>query len=411
MPLIHGTKLRPTAKTGLHGAMWLGAQSVVKEVVRMGWTRLAGLPVVALLATACGEQPPVVKDLGEQPPVAEEGGVPTFAVDPSWPTLPNDWVLGQVSSVTEDGRDHVWVLHRPRTVEDEQQANAAPPVLEFDDAGTFIRAWGGPEAGYEWPANEHGIHVDYQGHVWIGGNSGQPESDDMLLKFTTQGELLMQIGHRSQSTGNTDTENVRRPAEVFVYQDTNEVFVADGYGNRRVIVLDADTGAFKRMWGAFGNEAVDSPPETDAAPPDDGLGPQQFATVHGIEVSNDGLVYVADRNNSRIQVFTVDGAYTTQVFINRNADSASTAAGLAFSPDPQQQFIYVADQGNSRIHVVDRATLKVVDSFGRNGEQPGDFQALHHIASDSNGNLYTAEAQRGRRVQKFVFQGMAPARR
>ena len=383
----------------------------------MGWTRLTGFSVVTLLVTACSGQPPVADNGGEEPAVADDRGVPTFAVDPSWPTLPNDWVLGQVSSVTVDGRDHVWVLHRPRTVEDEQQANAAPPVLEFDDAGTFIRAWGGPGAGHEWPANEHGIHVDYQGHVWIGGNRGEPESDDMLLKFTAEGELLLQIGRRGQSGGNTDTQNVRRPAEMFVYEDTNEVFVADGYGNRRVIVLDANTGAFKRMWGAFGNEPLDSPPETGAASTagaasvDDGQGPQQFATVHGIEVSNDGLVYVADRNNSRIQVFTIAGAYTTQGFINQNADSASTAAGLTFSPDPQQQFMYVADQGNSRIHVVDRTTLEVLDSFGRNGELPGEFQALHHIASDSNGNLYTAEAQRGRRVQKFVFQGMTPASR
>jgi len=373
----------------------------------MRWIRLAGLPVVALLTTACGDQPTVAEAPGDPTPVAEERGVPTFEVDASWPTIPNDWVLGQVSSVTVDSQDHVWVLHRPRTVEDEQ-GTAAPPVLEFDAAGTFIRAWGGPGEGYEWPANEHGIHVDSQGHVWVGGNSGAPESDDMLLKFTTEGELLLQIGHRSQSGGNTDTENVRRPAEAFVYQDTNEVFVADGYGNRRVIVLDADTGAFKRMWGAFGNEPLDAPPETGT--PDETRGPEQFGIVHGIEVSDDGLVYVADRGNSRIQVFTIDGAYTTQGFVNQQADSASTAAGLAFSPDPEQQFIYVADQGNSHIHVVDRQTLEVLDSFGSNGENPGEFQALHHIASDSNGNLYTAEAQRGRRAQKFVFTGMAPAR-
>mgnify|MGYP000633878007 CR=1 FL=1 len=169
----------------------------------MSWKRLAEFSVMALLATACGDQTTVAEDLGEQPTVAEDGGVPTFAVDPSWPTIPNGWVLGQVSSVTVDGRDHVWVLHRPRTVEDEQQDNAAPPVLEFDDAGTFIRAWGGPGADYEWPANEHGIHVDYQGHVWIGGNGGQPESDDMLLKFTTEGELLLQIGRRGQSLTTT----------------------------------------------------------------------------------------------------------------------------------------------------------------------------------------------------------------
>jgi len=334
--------------------------------------------------------------------LGQEPGVPTFAVDASWPTLPNNWVLGQVSSVTVDSRDHIWVLQRPRTVPEEQQNRAAPPVLVFDDAGNFVRAWGGPGGGYEWPANEHGIHVDSGGSVWVGGNSGQPESDDMLLKFTTEGDLLMQVGRRGQSEGNADTQNLRRPAESFVHQDTNEVYVADGYGNRRVIVLDATTGTFKRTWGAFGNEPLDSPAEPGG---DESEGPSQFGTVHGIEVSNDGLVYVADRNNSRVQVFALDGTYRTQAFINQNGGSALTAAGLAFSPDARQQFMYVADQGNSHIHIVDRETLEVLDSFGSEGERPGEFQALHHIASDSNGNLYTAEAQRGQRVQKFVFTG------
>ena len=172
-----------------------------------------------------------------------------------------------------------------------------------------------------------------------------------------------------------------------------------------MIVLDADTGAFKRMWGAFGSEPMDATPDT---PADDEQGPQQFATVHGIEVANDGLVYVADRNNSRLQVFTLDGTYSAQGFVNRNADSASTVAGVAFSPDQQQQFLYIADQGNSLVHVVDRQTLEVLDSFGSTGEEPGAFQALHHIASDSQGNIYTAEAQRGRRAQKFRFTGMVP---
>ena len=193
----------------------------------------------------------------------------------------------------------------PRTVA-EDQGVAAPPVLAFDQDGTFIRAWGGPADGYDWPANEHGIHVDRQGNVWVGGNGAQPESDDMLLKFTPEGDLLLQIGGRARSTGNRDTENLMRPAESFVHAAANEVFVADGYGNRRVIVLDADTGAFKRMWGAFGNAPLD-PSQASGAP-------------------------------------------------------------------------------------------------------PGEFQALHHLASDSDGNLYTAEAQRGRRVQKLSFTGMAPAR-
>ena len=351
--------------------------------------------VIALLTTASGGQPSL----------AQEHDVPTFTVDPSWPDLPNNWVLGQVASVTTDGGNHIWVLHRPRTVPDEDQANAAPPVLEFDDAGTFIQAWGGPATDYDWPANEHGIHVDYRGHVWVVGNgnqnnSGEP-SDDMLLKFTAEGELLLQVGGSGQSSGNTDTRNLKRPAESFVHEATNEVFVADGYGNRRVIVLDADTGAFKRMWGGFGNAPLDAPPDRD----DRRGGPEHFATVHGIEVAKDGLVYVADRDNSRIQVFSNDGTYRTQGFVNPDAESASTVAGLAFSPDPQQRFIYVADQGNSHIHVVDRTTLEVLDSFGTTGEAPGQFQALHHIATDGDGNIYTAEAQRGRRAQKFSLTG------
>ena len=360
----------------------------------MKFMRFAGLAAIGLLSTSWASQPAF----------SQERNIPIFEVDPSWPSLPNNWILGQVASVTTDGRDHVWVLHRPRTVSDEERARAAPAVLEFDAAGMFIQAWGGPATGYEWPANEHGIHVDYRNHVWVGGNSGQPESDDMLLKFTTSGEPLLQIGHRGQSGGNNDTDNVKRSAEAFVSEATNEVFVADGYGNRRVIVFDADTGAFKRMWGGFGNEPLDSPTEND----DRRGGPEQFATVHGIEVARDGLVYVADRNNSRIQVFANDGTYRAQGFINPGAASSSTVAGLAFSPDPDQEFIYVADQGNSHIHVVDRKTLEVLDSFGNNGEDPGQFQALHHIATDGNGNIYTAEAQRGRRAQKFSFTGTRP---
>ncbi len=226
----------------------------------------------------------------------------------------------------------------------------------------------------------------------------------MLLKFTNAGELLLQVGRRGQSGGNMDTQNLKRPAEVFVYPETNEVLVADGYGTRRVIVLDAVTGAFKRMWGAFGNEPLDSSPEP---PPDAVLGPPQFGVVHGLEVSNDGLVYVADRDNNHIQVFTADGTYTTQAFVNRNANP-NTTAGLAFSADPGQQFLYAADLGNGQIHLLERETLDVLDSFGRSGVEPGDLSGVHYIATDSQGNLYTAEVQEGRRVQKFVLAGTTP---
>ena len=331
--------------------------------------------------------------------------VPQFEVDPSWPMLPNDWVLGSVASVDVDSRDHVWIYHRPRSVDEAQQANAAPAVLEFDPEGNFVQGWGGPGGGYEWPANEHGIEVDDQGYVWLGGNGGGASSDDMLLKFTRDGELVMQIGGRNTSGGNGDTDNLNRPAEAAVYRDTNEVFVADGYGNRRVIVFDANTGAYKRMWGAFDNEPIDA---SDEQPPSDAeLGPLQFGTVHGIEVSTDGLVYVSDRDLNRIQVFSIDGSYQTQVFVNRDAN-ANSVAGLAFSPDPAQQFVFVADLGNNHIHILDRETLDVLDSFGEQGLEPGQFGGVHHLAIDSQGNLYTAEAQEGRRAQKLVLTGMVP---
>ena len=365
--------------------------------------KLSGFVTLSLLVAALGCQPAPEPEPESEP--MPERMIPQFEVDPSWPALPNDWVLGSVASVDVADDDHVWIYHRPRSVDEEQQANAAPAVIELDADGTFIQAWGGPGDGYDWPANEHGIEIDGDGNVWVGGNNGDP-SDDMLLKFTHEGELVMQIGGSGQSGGNTDTDNLKRPAEASVYPDTNEVFVADGYGNRRVIVLDAETGEYKRMWGAFGNEPIEA---SDEQPPvDEVLGPQQFGTVHGIEVSNDGLVYVSDRDLNRIQVFGTDGTYQMQVFVNRDAN-ANSVAGLAFSPDPEQKFVYVADLGNNHIHVLDRQTLEVLDTFGSQGMEPGQFGGVHHIATDSQGNIYTAEAQEGRRAQKLVMTGMVPA--
>ena len=388
--------------------------------------------------------------LGEAGTAQGSPQAPIFQVDPAWLKLPQDWVLGQGSAVAVDKHDHVWILHRPRYVgtlyEKPAGKTVAPPVLEFDATGKFIQAWGGPGNGYDWPDQEHGIYVDDKDSVWIGGSArpalagpgpGNLRSDNMLLKFTNKGEFVMQIGHRDQSTGNNDTKNLYSPADVFVYSKTNEVFVSDGYINRRVIVFDADTGAFKRMWGAFGNIPVDSPdqlknartphpnpgtraPDTPGAPAgggnprpaETGLGPDQFNTVHAVEVSNDGLVYVADRSNRRIQVFTIDGKYVTQACINRGAPRNS-ASGMALSPDPEQRFLYVADFGGASVVVMDRRTLEVLYQFSDSSGTPGNFvvRGPHHMAVDSKGNLYTAEVHPGNRVQKFVFKGMGPAPR
>jgi len=353
-------------------------------------------------------------------------GMPVFEPDPSWPKLPNNWVVGVVSSVAVDRQDHVWILHRPRTVPEGMKDRAAPPVLEFGADGQYVNSWGGPAQGYDWPDNEHGITVDSKDIVWIGGSGATstptPRSDDMLLKFTKSGKFLMEIGGRTQNHGNADTKNLNRPADAFYYSKTNEVFVADGYGNQRVVVFDADTGAFKRMWGAFGNVAEDVPPAPargtarggggrGAAPVLDTEGPgsQQFSSpVHSVKISNDDLLYVADRPNRRIQVFTPAGKYVTQAFINRAGPSNGSVAGLAFSPDPQQQFLYVADYGNSHVLVLNRKTLQVLYQFGGLSAKPGDFRGPHHIAVDSKGNLYVAEVAPGNRAQKFLLKGMSP---
>ena len=356
--------------------------------------------------------------------------VPKFVVDPSWPRIPNGWTLGQVSSAASDADGNIWILHRPRTVK--PGVKTGPPVMEFDPTGNYIQGWGGESGdGFDWPSTEHGITVDYKGNVWISGNG----NDDQILKFTKGGKFIMQIGRAARKKTNADTTSLWRPADVFVYPKTNEIFVADGYGNKRVIVFDAETGKYKRMWGAFGNPPLDDPPSppvltgeaarTAAAeeeakralatgfdPKDPG--PSQFVPpVHGIKVANDGLVYVADRGGKRVQVFTTDGKYVTQVWIDRwclvaggGCNNGNTAASVAFSPDPGQRFLYVASRSPARIWVFDRKTLQALDSFGRPGIAPGEFDVLHHMTTDNKGNLYTSEVEDGRRVQKFVFKGL-----
>jgi hypothetical protein len=341
-----------------------------------------------------------------------DAGVPTFEVDPFWPKpLPNNFIMGELGGVYVDSQDHIWVVSRPRTLTDDQKGASlspptseccipAPPVLEFDAAGNYIQGWGGPGPGYEWPENEHGIFVDYKGNVWIAGNT--PKKDNQILKFSNKGEFLLQIGHAGKSKGSDDTENLNRPTQVSVYQKTNEVFVADGYENRRVIVFDADTGAYKRHWGAYGHKPDDSAPRTRSF---DGPGPPQFNLVHGVEISRDDLVYVSDRLNNRIQVFTPDGKFVKEGFIARNTlDSRGTAFGLVFSPDKEQKFVYMPDGANDKVRILNRDTLQVVSSFGRGGPYAGQWHWLHNIGVDSKGNLYTGES-RGNRIQKFLFKG------
>jgi hypothetical protein len=334
---------------------------------------------------------------------------PSFRVDPSWPQIPATWQLGQVSSVSVDADDHIWILQRPGTLAADEKSKAAPPVIEFTPEGRVARSWGGPGPGYEWPSSEHGIHVDRKGFVWIGGNG---TNDHQILKFTKDGTFVMQIGRAGKSRGNTDTENLNQPADAFVHAATNELFVADGYGNRRVIVFDADTGKFKRMWGAFGNTPTDDPPNPASADADPNGAPQFVQPVHAARVSGDGFVYVSDRGGKRVQVFRLDGTYDGQVFIGRDCKApecgnGSTAASTAFSTDPGERYLYVGNRSQAKVMLFDRKSLASFGEFGGWGSAPGQFGTLHHMAADSKGNHNVTEVTplrpQNRRVQKFLL--------
>ena len=368
------------------------------------------VPVVALAVGATL--------LEQRASAQEETGVkaPMFEVDPFWPKpLPNHWVMGSTIGVSVDSRDHVWVIHRQGTLNASTEIGAAadpptseccipaPNILEFDPEGNLVSSWGGPGDGYEWPQSNHGITVDHKDNIWIGGNG---QNDAHILKFSRDGTFLLQLGHSGGNAGSNNLENFGRVAKISIDPSANEAFVADGYGNKRVAVLDADTGELKRYWGAYGNR----PDDTNLGPydPDAPLSPQFRNPVHCAEPSNDGLLYVCDRVNNRIQVFQKDGTFVDEVIIAKETLGAGAVWDLAFSKDPEQAYIYVADGHNERVYIIQRNTLEVLTSFGDGGRQPSQFFGVHSIATDSAGNIYTTETYEGKRLQKFVFKGLGP---
>ena len=349
--------------------------------------------------------------------VAAEGKnvqAPRFEVDPMWPKpLPNHWLLGNVIGVGVDFQDHVWIVHRSSATLDRKEIYAAadppladcclgaPPVIEFDQQGNVVHAWGGPGAGYEWPESNHGIIVDSKGVVWIGGNGA---NDGHILKFTREGKFVKQFGFAYASAGSNDPWAFNKVAKVFLDEPNNEAYVADGYGNKRVAVIDMDSGKIKRYWGAYGNKPSDAPlgPYNPAAPP-----AQQFRNpVHCAELSKDNLVYVCDRVNDRIQVFQKDGTFVKEVFVEKNTRGDGSVWDIAFSKDAQQKYFYLADGANEKVHVFDRQSMMELTSFGDGGRQPGQFYAVHSIATDSKGNVYTTETYEGKRLQRFVYKGV-----
>jgi DNA-binding beta-propeller fold protein YncE len=336
-------------------------------------------------------------------------GVPVFDVDPHWPKpLPNNWILGQVAGVAVDARDHVWIVHRPLSLTPNEIGAAqqppiadccdpAPPVIEFDQEGNVVQAWGGSDTHAPWPDGEHGIYVDYQDNVWVGTSSAEGQ---VVLKFNRAGERLLQIGEFGQTGGSNDPALLGRPTDITVDPATNEVYVSDGYGNRRVIVFDAESGEYKRHWGAYGEPPDDAelePYDPDAEPIRTYRNP-----VHSVRISNDDLVYITDRVSNRFQVFQKNGQYVTETFIAPSTLSMGSVWDIDFSPDAEQTYMYVADGTNNKVWILTRDNFEIVGQFGRNGRYAGQFHWLHSLAVDSHGNIYTGEVDTGMRVQRFV---------
>jgi DNA-binding beta-propeller fold protein YncE len=372
------------------------------------------LAVLATLAVAQGW-------LEQRAEAQARGAVqaPRFEVDPTFPQpLPNGMYQGQSIGVWVDRtNDHVWIVHRPDVLdafEGAAQQNPqagecckeAPPILEFDPSGKLLRSWGGKDGpGYQWPDSNHGLNIDNKGNVWIGGNGGQ---DGHVLKFTQDGKFIMQVGKKGVTQDSMAKDHFFQVAETFFHAPANEVYVSDGYGNRRVAVIDADTGVVKRIWGAYGR-----PPDDAGSRAQGGYDPtvtyQHFrGPVHCAKVSVDGLVYVCDRTSNRIQVFKTDGTFIREIYTQRDSRGDGTTWDVEFSNDKEQKFLYVADGRNQKIRIFDRASMTQLTSFGKGGHYPGEWYSLHSIAADSKGNLYTVETYQGRRVQRFLYKGLAP---
>ena len=360
-------------------------------------TTCVSAAMLALLASPALAQNPGAK-----------AAVPQFQVDPFWPkALPNNWLLGQVSGIRTDRFDRIWVVHRPGSLNERERAAernpppvrccvAPPPVLVFDQSGNLVAHWGGPGQGYNWPKSEHGVYIDDNDFVWLAGNDN---TDGQVLKFTMDGKFVMQIGKPITGPDSNSTERLGSPADIAVDAAAKEVYVADGYTNRRVVVFDSETGAYKRHWGAYGKK-----PSDEKTPPYDPAKPvsQQFGNpVHCVRIAKDGLVYVCDRTNDRLQVFRKDGTFVSEHFFEKQTRMTGSVYEIAFSPDAEQKFIYMVDGANGEIRIVDRAAQETVGRFGGVGRQAGQFVAVHNIAVDRGGNIYTAEVNTGQRIQKF----------
>ena len=362
---------------------------------------------------ACVGVPDSDVGIAQSPATLAAGGIPMFQVDPSWPKeMPNLWILGSVTSVFVDSKNHVWITHLPETLTPEETSAVqdppigeccvpAPVVIEFDADGNVVQGWGDPSTQdvSEFPRNAHGLFIDHNDHVWIG-----TFRHHRVMKFTRSGQLLMTIGEYDNNRGSNDTNFLGGPAGIWVDPEDNEVFIADGYRNRRVVVYDGDTGDYLRHWGAYGEVPDDSYSYAQEGP--EGSPPRQFSTVHGVVGANDGLIYVADRRGNRIQVFQQNGEFVMEKIIAPETLASGSAFVIALSPDDNQEWLYLADGTNHKVWILHRKDLEIVGQFGRGGRQVGQFLRPHGMGIDSHGNLYVGEASTGRRVQKFTVSAV-----
>ena len=415
--------------------------------------------LAAVAASRAAPQAPTAKAAPQQ--------APRFTVDPLWPKpMPNRWILGSAVGVAVDSRDHVFVLHLTDSFNARTEMGSgtvpptgecctpAPAVLEFDADGNLIGSWGGPGSGYNWPTSPSGIAIDDKGDVWIAGVGGR---DTRILKFKRDGTFLAQFGQAGALTpvaeavpaaADTAYQGAGRAGALVVPvgrggaagrgggrggrgagppplpansgsmdsfggaaklsfdASAGEAYVADGSRNRRVAVIDVSTGAVKRLWGAYGSKPEDT--NLPVYSPDAAASKQFGVPVRCAELSKDGMVYVCDRANDRIQVFKKDGSFVREAKVSPRTLGEGSVWDIAFSRDPQQKYVYVADGLNMKVRILDRQSLQELTSFGDGGRQPGEFYGVHSVATDSKGNLYTAETYEGKRVQKFLFNGVGP---
>lgn len=325
--------------------------------------------------------------------------------------MPNHWIMGAVTGVFVDAKQHVWVTHLPETLTEEELyeqqtppmgtcCKAAPPVLEFDQQGKLVQGWGqgSMDDTSKWSREPHGIFVDHNDFVWVGSYNRH-----RVMKFTRDGKWLMTIGQYEKTNGSADTTLLGGPSGIWVDPKTNEVYISDGYRNRRVIVFEGATGKYLRHWGAYG-KVPDDTERFDPKTMVNGALPKQFSTPHGITGSTDGKIYVADRRGNRIQVFDHQGGFLAEKVIAPATLSSGSAFVPVLSPDPQQMWLYVADGTNHKVWTLRRSDLEIVGEFGRGGRQVGQMLRPHGMSIDKQGNLYVGEASTGRRVQKFVVQ-------